>query len=407
MKIINVDSRKTLDKIINILFIVSIFEAYKISDFYEFPLTLVIILMGIAYIMGSILLFKNAISGNINLIVLIFIIYAVINFTINDGSELTSLFLLIFFFSFIWISKRDVYTDIFEKYISVYIKVTSIISFYAIYQIFARALNLPFADIIFENNMVTGYNWTNYIFYGGTLLYRSNGIYREPSILSQYTALTIIFIIIKMKNGDKRYIFALLINIIAFLVSFSGSGFLVLAFWILFNIKFSIKKVIKSFPFINILGAFILAIAYFYKFDFGINYFLGRTNEVFNNKLSGGARYRGPFELLRISLEKSPLFGFGPGTREFIKLNLGLFINVGIHIDSTIPRIGIELGIIGIFLWIIFIISILKAENFKNKYYYALVIFIFIQMFNGEYFLSTTYWPFLYLINCKLQDRIL
>ena len=129
---------------------------------------------------------------------------------------------------------------------------------------------------------------------------------------------------------------------------------------------------------------------------------INRVYEVIEGRNSGGMRYVGPFKLLLLSLEQHPILGFGPGTREMVYKKLAKGIVITENIDSTIPRIGIEIGVIGIVLWLMFIFYLINKDSLNNKYYYAITIFILVQLFNGDQFLSSVYWPFLYFLNCKI-----
>ena len=259
--------------------------------------------------------------------------------------------------------------------------------------------------------MIKGFNWTNPIWISGKKFIRVNSIYREPSFYSQFTALGVILLIskfIKEKRVSLKELIYVIINLIGIILSFSGTGLIILGIYIIYAFLFEIKNIEKKIKIIFILSS-VLIVLLILSLLIGVNnkndimmYFLNRLSEVFNNSGSGGIRFVGAFETLKESLGSRTLIGYGIGSRQTFFNKYALDIHGTETIDSTIPRIGVELGIIGIILWLSFLCTFIN-RNISNIYYRCILLFIFIQMFNGDYFLQITNWIFIYFINCKIQ----
>ncbi|KOA20580.1 hypothetical protein CLHOM_07220 [Clostridium homopropionicum DSM 5847] len=405
--------KKTSDKLINMLIIFTIFDAYSIFFIKDFTITVGIFIIGIVCIL-KIIDFKNFRIGykyNLtNKVAYIMIIYCMFNFLINNG-KITSLVYTIFFLTFLILSYRQVEESEFERIIDIYIYITSILSIYAIYQFLGRSYGWPLSNLYYEPIMQKGYNWSNSISFGGKIFFRANAIYKEPSLLSQYTALSICFLYIKFWNEkNKVFLILIVIDMIAIILSFAGTGILVLLVFFTFRIFSWIKSHKRKFNLKNCLFIFfiicitILSIKIFQN-NIYLQTFLNRKNEIFSNTSSGGIRFVGPFIALRESLQNNFFLGNGIGNRLMFIENLRLGIST-VSSQSTLPRVGIDLGIIGLINFLLILFSLLlfdKRKNLNNKYYFTIALFCFIQLFNGEYFLSVTYWAFVYFINIKIN----
>ncbi|MBC2397114.1 hypothetical protein [Clostridium tetanomorphum] len=390
--------------IINYLIIFAIFDAYSYNINDTFGITLVLFSIGLIFVTSFVYL-KNIgiIKNKLTLCVILCIMYLLVNFILNGG-KITSLLFLIFYLLFLMISYRKVKVNEFNKIVNVYIVVTTILSVYGIYQFFGRLNNWPLVDLYFENMMNKGFNWSNQTIIFNKLVWRSNAIYKEPSFFSQFTALTCYFCYLKfIYEKNNVFILILLINLLGLILSFAGTGVLILFSFFVFELLFRYKSKFRTkILYFMIFIIFIGILSCFLDINKFIEYFISRTNEIFNNRSSGGIRFIGPFIALKESLKENFFIGNGIGSRiEFIE-GLGLSIST-ISAQSTVARIGIDLGMIGIVFWFILIYFSVNKKNLWNKYYVGFIIFILVQMFNGEYFLSTSYWPFLYFINCSIS----
>ncbi|MGL4730499.1 MAG: hypothetical protein ACRCW0_02815, partial [Clostridium sp.] len=345
-----------------------------------------------------------------NFVSLIFIFYIMFNFLINyKYSELSSLILSIFFVGSIIFTYRTIDEEKFNKYIRIYISIVTVLSIYGIYQFIGRINGWAFSDLYIEGHMIQGFNWTNPIWLNGNVFYRVNSIYREPSFYSQFTALGIIFIFAQIKKDKKinsKNICFIIINLLGMCLSFSGTGFLILIpffIYYFFIEDASFSKITKNLIIMIFLFIILIIILHIVNADNTIiEYFISRISEVTNNTGSGGIRFISAFENMKTVLEAKPLFGYGIGSRDIIFNNFSMNIK---QVDSTLPRIGMELGVLGLVFWILFLMTYFDKNNMKNKFYKYIVFFLIIQLFNGDYFLQITNWIFLYFINCKIVTK--
>lgn len=389
--------------LVNILLVAMCFEAYFFVKISGFAVTPVIIIIALIFPLTLMTLDSLWISmSKTNVILFIFIIYVCINFIIAQNSDIKSFLLFLFFTTAYILSYRRVEECVFNRFIEVFNKFMLTMSVYAIYQFIARIYQLPFGDIIIPAHMVPGYNWTNEIVIGGQYFWRSNGIFLEPSFLSQFIALPIAFTLFDIKQMTMKAMIPLMVKGISLLLTFSGTGILLMFFFLLMYLFTKEVNAKTKMSMIALgLAAMMIVIC---VVDMGpiFSFFSERLTEVTKNRMSGGLRFSGPFRLLKVAMHLKPLTGFGLGSREWFKMNYGGLINVLQTIDLTLPRIGIEIGIVGIVLFTAFLISSINPVSFRNKYYRILVVFIFIQLFNSEMFLSTMYWPFLIFMNCEI-----
>lgn len=394
-------SNTILNFIINNIFIISILQAYKFMDIKGFPITTIIIsilLYGVLVLM-NLKKFKIHISTE-KIVLYVLIIYVLINFILNNNSQITSTMLFLFLSGFYFISYRTLTENKFNKIISVFINIMVVLSLYGIYQFFGRNFGVFYIDPYIPGKMVTGFNWTTEIIIGGEFFWRSNSIFIEPSVFSQYLGLTIMLVYNKIESKPSKHDFMKLgILILGFLSSFSGTGILVIIVISFFNI-FNNKLKSKSIFIAIILGCLLFFIT---SSDGNLNYiseyFTQRFTELTSNAGSGGIRYIGTFELLFKSLKENLLIGSGMGTCSEIAIKLG---NSKTNlVGNTIVRVGIELGLVGLILWMLFIlIFILRNLNrTKNISYRIFLIYLGIQLMNSDMFLDPIYWSILYFLN--------
>lgn len=399
-------SKLLFNLIINNIFIISIFKAYKFSEIQGFPITIIIISMLLALLCFIFTIKEINIKNSLDKILLYVLgIYTLFNYLINDNSKITSLLLFLFFMIFYFISYREVNENHFEKLVNRFIDIMTILSLFGIYQFLGRNFGFPYYEPYFEGYMVTGYNWTTEIVLGGKFFWRSNSIFIEPSVFSQYLGLTIMLICDNlMKKIDIQNIIKFIIAILGFISSFSGTGILVMIVIISFNLLLDKDRLKKSFITIGIILAGYIIITNIESFKFINQYFNQRFNELVNNSGSGGIRYVGTFGLLLKSLTNRPIRGYGIGASSDIANLLG--DTKTSLVGNTIVRVGIELGILGMILYFMFLIILIvtKLKKYKNSYYKIFLIFSLVQVLNSDMFLDPMYWALLYFINIDFKE---
>jgi len=185
------------------------------------------------------------------------------------------------------------------------------------------------------------------------------------------------------------------------IISFSGTGFIILVFSGLIYL-IAIKKDKQI-----ILRIIKIAIPIFITFLLILNtpigtYFLTRLSEVFvytTNRVSGYVRFRSGIDVLKAAWDENWIFGIGIGTSNEFILNLPTYYP-GMTINGFY-RTAIELGVLGWFLWILFVFSFWR-KKYSIEMIQILICILFPFMFCHETFMSNYYWIILYLLNTKI-----
>lgn len=392
-----------MTKLMIIWIITIFFDSYYIICIKDFPVTIFFVFSMVINLFSIFLIIKNKkikfeLSHKISICM---IIYLFLNYLVTGMKNINSLCLGEFFFITYIITNRTELNDVSDKYIKVFSVCMNIMAIYGIYQFLGRIYNFPLSDIIIDGHMVKGYNWTNAINIGGKTFLRSNAIFREPSFFSQYLAINIILLFSKILTTNKKRAYTvimLILNSIAFILSFSGTGFIILGIGIILyvfrlNKDKKIKRRIIIFTFVAII-----CLAIILNSNIG-NYFIRRSTEIFNyteDNYSGYVRFRSGADVLKDAWKENFLFGIGIGTSDEYINNmennyLGMTLN-GFY------RPAVELGLIGTIIWITYIFSLFsKKSNNKNLLIIQCVIIPFIVC--HEVFLSNYYWILIYMIN--------
>ena len=392
-----------MTKLMIIWIITIFFDSYYIICIKDFPVTIFFVFSMVINLFSIFLIIKNKkikfeLSHKISICM---IRYLFLNYLVTGMKNINSLCLGEFFFITYIITNRTELNDVSDKYIKVFSVCMNIMAIYGIYQFLGRIYNFPLSDIIIDGHMVKGYNWTNAINIGGKTFLRSNAIFREPSFFSQYLAINIILLFSKILTTNKKRAYTvimLILNSIAFILSFSGTGFIILGIGIILyvfrlNKDKKIKRRIIIFTFVAII-----CLAIILNSNIG-NYFIRRSTEIFNyteDNYSGYVRFRSGADVLKDAWKENFLFGIGIGTSDEYINNmennyLGMTLN-GFY------RPAVELGLIGTIIWITYIFSLFfKKNNNKNLLIIQCVIIPFIVC--HEVFLSNYYWILIYMIN--------
>lgn len=404
-------------RILNNLFffwITSIFfDAYALAYIGSYPITiftlvsvLVLILSVVCTVKGYLIRRKIQMSRR-DFLAFLLLIWMIINYLLMGMQNTSSLLLACFFVILFLFSERVTPLITFEKQIDFFQRCMDILALYGIYQFVGRINGLPFCDLIFKDHMVTGFNWSNKISVIGHVFWRSNAIFREPSFFSQFLAINILlYLAAILRITTKKNIWLrILLNGIALILSFSGTGILILLVGgILYLIRvqkdYAVKRKISF-----LIAAAVVFCAIILNTPLG-SYFIHRISELFvysTNAASGYVRFRSGADALRIAWQQNFILGIGIGNvdklvRQMANTYFGMTVN-GFY------RPAIELGIVGIVLWLIFIFFIWRKHNISERAV-MLQSILFPFMICHETFLSNYYWIILYLLNCTLSDTL-
>jgi hypothetical protein len=200
------------------------------------------------------------------------------------------------------------------------------------------ALAFPIENFVPTQFLVSRFNMQGYLEYGSEI-YRTNGVFMlEPSFFSQLVALGIVVELIKFNRPLH-----LLVLAVSLVLSYSGTGLMVLALCLPFVL-------IKSGRWSLILGASLLAAAGLALVSLAgdvpvLDIFLKRSGEFTSKGSSGFARYVGGFYLFEQFLWPDPLralFGFGAGSFQAFAMK-ATYAAAG----TTLFKIVFEFGIVG------------------------------------------------------------
>ena len=398
-------SHLTINILLKLLVISIFFDSYAIIYVYTFPITIFSLVSALIIISGFFKCISNGtlilnISGKIAVVMILFII---INYFVTGCVNVTSPLLGIFYFVTFIFAYSSESIESFESYIRLFQKGINIMAIYGIYQLIARIFSLPLANIIIPNHMVTGFNWSNVIYIAGYSIQRSNAIFREPSFFSQYLAINILLYIGKVlkKSNSTISLILIVINAIALIVSFSGTGFIILLFSgliYLIIIKKDQKIILRIIKYAIPVGIIALI---FINMTIG-RYFLSRLSEIFVYKVdnvSGYVRFRSGMVVLMEAWNQNWLFGVGIGTASEYLNTINNYVS-GMTLNGFY-RPAVEMGFSGMCLWILFILSFWKKRNLYFIIQILLCV-LFPFMVCHETFMSNYYWLILNLLNIKI-----
>jgi hypothetical protein len=200
------------------------------------------------------------------------------------------------------------------------------------------AIAYPIENFLPPQFLVSGFNMQGWLEYGSKI-FRANGVFMlEPSFFSQLLALGILVELLKFHR--PKYLVILSLGLI---LSYSGSGLLVLAIGLPFVL-------IRSGRWGLLLGAVVLAVVGMVIVGMvgetsWFDIFLKRSGEFTSKGSSGFARYVGGFYLFEQFLWPDPmraLFGFGAGSFQGYVDRANFFAAA-----TTLFKIVFEYGIVG------------------------------------------------------------
>ncbi len=226
-----------------------------------------------------------------------------------------------------------------------------------------------------------GYMTSYDFYYGiGKSVKKANGfIFLEPSFFSQFSALAIIVEAVYFKK-----MWRLILYFVALVVSFSGTGLLLLFWGILFVPALRTKRIITAIVLI------IIMLVLFFPFYFS-NLIISRVSELSTHATSGYSRFVAPYLAMVDILSNSGAFlhGLGPGAvKEFED-----FYNASF---TPISKIIIEYGIIAGPTVLVFIIF---SFVYNTCYIPLSLSFLFVYLFLSGSLLQPQTIYFFYFLN--------
>lgn len=275
--------------------------------------------------------------------------------------------------------------------VSVYVSI--VVASFGIYQIFARAFDLPFAWITMTSNanMARGMDlgeWGQLSLNYGSF-FRATSFFSEPSALAGYTTTMLALLLFPFLKGygtvvENRavWIIATALNSIALLLAFSLTGLLISAVFLLTYFISERKVTLKSTIFIFLFTPILLVIAdnvvEYYTDVSVIDLFVQRVGGIFSVLFggtihtTGGESFFGRADTILRGFEMwfhYPVTGYGMGCAYLYDR-----INVVTYIDSTLSSVLAETGTLGgIFFIGLFVsmfrylfITIRKEKRFAN-----------------------------------------
>ena len=300
------------------------------------------------YVMVTCVLFSGAFRFDTVSVMLlaITVVFAVLSYLMNaDYASVSSLFLLLtVYFPYVLTLSPKIETEKLWRWtartftnVATFIALAGIIQFFAqtvVHQPWLFDFGYLMPPIIRQPE---GYNT---VYSMGTFI-KSNGFFlREPSSLSGLMGLALVFEWTLFRRPVRLATYAL-----ALVVSYSGSGILILLIAFLFPLSY---KTVLRYIFLGVVGGLIL---YFLGAALNLSVFVDRASELGSEQSSGYARFVAPF-LTLIKLFASdpwtPLVGHGPGMISRV------FIHYGAH-DPTYAKLLFEYGALGGVSMLIFV----------------------------------------------------
>ena len=230
-----------------------------------------------------------------------------------DFSVFSLIYLLILYFPVIFIFKNVNEANTLFKY---YQRSMMIIGLIGILQFITQLIGVPYRDwLLLSFPQFIGEFNTSIPLFRGSSLFRSNGLFLlEPSFYSQYLAIAILLDLFHFKYFKRLPIF-----LVAILLSFSGTGVIILLFGLIANIP--------RIPFRRIMFPgflLVLILVSFFTSDFG-SVTIDRLAEFGNQNSSAYNRFIAPFESFKFWYAESInvfIFGGGAGSIDSFRASI-------------------------------------------------------------------------------------
>lgn len=398
------------------LFIISYFlEAYywfQISTYFATTFTICSALLVVIGTTLSIIKHKDFTIDRPQAFLLVFVFYQIVCFLIHGMSNFTSPLLSIFLCASFFFTRRTESPNATTYNINLLSNMINAMVIYGIYQFFARMLGLPFGEPIIEGHMVEGFNWSNIVYSIGRNVSRSNSIFLEPSFFSQTAAINVLILIVKIieKKHTWKTWFWVILNLAGMVVSLSGTGILILFFGSLVFLLYERRgKEIMRIAYLSmiVIIAAILLLPLVSRTDFGsktINMFLQRFGEITGaqgEQMSGYLRFGSGLMIVRKIWMRSPfnfLFGGGAGSSDYYNT-----IYHGTLDTNGYYRVAGELGFIGIVLYVLFLLSVVKkCRNHPDRCVWIIGFSLLIMVACNGGLVQNYVWILLCLININV-----
>lgn len=417
--------------LIFILYFVGVFQLFNVGTFGIQPT------YPILFIIYSLLFFKfitNKIEINMNplnvvkIVLLLQVIGGLSYLYVITNSNADEIQFIKTYAHFIYLSLFAIVLGIFNydnitwrKVIQIWLILSIVINVFGIYQLFARAFDLPLAWIELTNASLSNSETENYqqLSLQFQNFYRATSIFSEPSALAGFNLTILAFLIYPKFNSNTFQIFKSknLINIIFILdalslfITFSLTGvlglFMLFCAYLVYNKGISIIKILRIVILIIII-IFISDIvieAYFDTslidlFSKRIGNVLGLSNEAIVGE-SFTTRSNNFENALNIWM-KSPIIGVGLGQLKYF----GEFNFSDYAIMHSLAEVGVLGGGLFILMFIfLFIDLFLLRKSFDkldsetvfliNACFYTLVILAVNNFVTGNSFIGLSLWVFI------------
>ncbi len=260
----------------------------------------------------------------------------------------------------------------------VFLVVSLLINIFGIYQVVARAFDLPFAWIQLTNESLTargtavGFDPYKQLALQFENFYRATSIFSEPSFYASYNIIVMIFLIIpllKTKSGliksNTVKILILIFSVAALFLTFSLTG--LLSFTVLTITVFFIERSKRLNYFIYFLAGtvFVIMITDSLMKDVTnvsvANLFMDRIERISKSSKIGTESMNGESVNVRVDYQQQaydiwqqyPILGCGIG---LVGYNKKVHL---IYADTALTQVLAETGIVGIFFYVSFFAAVL------------------------------------------------
>jgi O-antigen ligase len=272
-------------------------------------------------------------------------------------------------------------TRIWTQVIQMLLIISIFINLFGVYQIIARAYNLPFAWIPITNVSFTSRGLTDISEVGQLSLnfgsfFRATSIFSEPSALAGFNLIIIIFVLIPWVQKQNSFFKSKALNITIFVIAIIGLflafsltgyfGFAILIITILvFEKSKRIFSLIKILSLMLVLLVIVDSIVYYYSDESVFRLIEQRVGFIFSSKGSNkesilGESYVGrsqTFKKILLVWEDNPIVGQGLGLTIYNKKQDIMYS------DSSVFTALAEMGIIGFISFVGFLITILIVSG--------------------------------------------
>lgn len=190
------------------------------------------------------------------------------------------------------------------------------------------------------------YNVVVPIWYGASV-YKANGFFLlEPSFLSQFAAIALVIEFLYFGSAVRMGLFML-----ALLVAFSGTGFLILGFAVVVASILE-RRALGRLALLLVVGGAVVALFGSLVAPEYIESILRRTSELESNQTSGFIRFISPYMMVvDATADPRSILGFGPGTAE-------RFDSIGYEYGvNALTKIMIEYGMPGLGIYVLLLFS--------------------------------------------------